>query len=67
MADLTVTVQGMTCDHCVRAVTDAVTELDGVDDVAVDLDQGRVDVTGPNVDEPAVRDAIVEAGYEPVA
>ncbi|MFP4512353.1 MAG: heavy-metal-associated domain-containing protein [Acidimicrobiales bacterium] len=67
MAELTVTVHGMTCDHCVRAVTDAVTELDGVDDVAVDLDQGRVEVSGSNVDEPAVRAAIVEAGYEPVA
>lgn len=67
MADLTVTVQGMTCDHCVRAVTDAVAKLDGVDDVAVDLDTGRVEVSGPDVDEPAVRDAVIEAGYEPVA
>ena len=67
MAELTLNVEGMTCDHCVRAVTEAVTELDGVDHVNVDLDQGRVEVQGGAVDESAVRAAIVDAGYEPVA
>ncbi|KAG2192760.1 hypothetical protein INT46_001262 [Mucor plumbeus] len=31
-------VQGMTCQSCVRAITNAVTELDGVDSVQVDLE-----------------------------
>jgi copper chaperone len=65
MAELTMTVQGMTCDHCVRAVTEAVAEVDGVDDVSVELDGGRVEVVGNGLDDEAIRAAIVEAGYEP--
>lgn len=59
-------VKGMTCDHCVRAVTDAVAGLDGVRDVRVDLGAELVTVEGPGVDADAVRGAIVGAGYEPV-
>jgi copper chaperone len=59
------TVSGMTCDHCVRAVTDELSRLDGVTAVAVDLTSGRVDVTsaGP-LPEAAVRAAVDEAGYQ---
>lgn len=67
MADLTLDVKGMTCDHCVRAVSGAVTAVPGVADVAVDLGAGKVTVAGDSLDESAVRGAIVEAGYEPVA
>ncbi|RPH45486.1 MAG: copper chaperone [Burkholderiales bacterium] len=37
-------VQGMTCGHCVKAVTAAVTKADPAARVAVDLPTGRVDV-----------------------
>ena len=33
----TYAVTGMTCDHCVRAVTDELSRLDGVSVVVVDL------------------------------
>ena len=59
------TVTGMTCAHCVRAVTDEVSRLPGVRQVDVDLTTGAVDVTS---DQPlptdAVRAAVDEAGYE---
>lgn len=58
-------VAGMTCEHCVRAVTQAVRALPGVEDVSVDLEHGRVTVTG-QPDEKAVRAAIAEEGYEVV-
>jgi copper chaperone len=55
-------VSGMTCGHCVAAVTRAVKAVSSVDRVAVDLDRGEVSVEGhPN--ERAVREAIAEAGY----
>jgi len=59
------TVTGMTCDHCVRAVSTEVGEVPGVRDVQVDLATGRVAITsdGP-VDDAAVRAAVDEAGYE---
>lgn len=59
------TVQGMTCQHCVNAVTEEVGEIAGVTAVAVDLPTGRV--TFESVDpvaESAVRAAVEEAGYE---
>ncbi|MEH3067572.1 MAG: heavy-metal-associated domain-containing protein [Aeromicrobium erythreum] len=58
-------VTGMTCAHCVAAVTEELSALDGVTDVAVDLVAGgtsHVTVTGdPSSD--AVREAVAEAGY----
>lgn len=57
-------VQGMTCEHCTASVREEVTEVAGVDDVAVDLASGRMVVRGSGFDDAAVRDAVAEAGYE---
>jgi copper chaperone CopZ len=57
-------VTGMTCDHCVHAVTEEVSALDGVDDVAVDLTSGRLTVTSSSdVPYASVAGAVDEAGY----
>jgi copper chaperone len=57
-------VTGMTCGHCVNAVTEEVSALDGVDDVAVDLDSGRLTVTSSaEIPYAAVAAAVDEAGY----
>ena len=60
-------VTGMTCQHCVAAVTDEVSALPGVTAVAVDLKpEGRsvVQVTSAEgVDRAAVAAAVDEAGY----
>jgi len=68
VSDITTTtyrVEGMTCEHCVRAVTTELVILPGVQSVDVDLESGAVTVTsnGP-LDESAVREAVDEAGYE---
>jgi copper ion binding protein len=61
----TYTVTGMTCDHCVRAVTTEVAALDGVSAVDVDLASGQVTVTSEApLDRDAVLAAVDEAGYE---
>ena len=64
MTTATYQVTGMTCDHCVRAVTTELVLLEGVRSVDVDLAQGTVTVTsdGP-LDREEVREAIDEAGY----
>lgn len=56
-------VSGMTCGHCVAAVTKAVQAIPEVENVSVDLATGTVTVTG-TPDARAVRDAIAEEGYE---
>jgi copper ion binding protein len=61
----TVTVIGMTCDHCVRAVTEELSKLDGVTGVDVDLASGQVRVEAERpLDQAALASAIDEAGYE---
>lgn len=55
-------VRGMTCQHCVRAVEDAVQTLDPQAAVTVDLPAGRVDVASGQPRD-ALATAIAEAGY----
>ena len=57
-------VNGLSCDHCVHAVRHELLGTPGVAAVDVDLASGRVVVTGPDLDDDAVRAAIDEAGYE---
>ena len=65
MASSTYEVRGMTCEHCVRAVTSEVESLPGVTGVYVDLGTGRVVVTSDApLDDAAMRAAVDEAGYE---
>lgn len=55
------TVQGMTCGHCVNAVTEEVSEIDGVSHVDVRLEGGTMAVTS---DQPVPLDRIAEAVAE---
>ena len=64
MDELTYTVPGMSCAHCVHAVSTEVEALGGVESVAVDLDTKRVVVRGPDLDDAAIRAALAEAGYK---
>jgi copper chaperone len=61
-------VAGMTCQHCVSAVSNEIGKLAGVTQVNVDLvPGGRSSVhvgSRTTLDHDAVRDAINEAGYE---
>jgi copper chaperone len=63
----TIKVQGMTCSHCVTAVTAELRRLPGVADVTVELHAGAVSpvtITSQNdLDPAAVASAIDEAGY----
>jgi copper chaperone CopZ len=60
-------VDGMSCQHCVVAVTGEVGEVAGVQAVDVDLETKLVRVTGAGIDDTAVVAAIDEAGYDAVA
>jgi copper ion binding protein len=62
----TYAVQGMSCAHCVAAVTREVGTVPGVEAVAVDLDAAQVHVRGA-AEDAAIRAAITDAGYEVAA
>jgi len=64
----TYAVAGMTCGHCVSAVTEELTRIPGVQDVSVDLvadatSSVRV-VSETSLDDVQVRAAVDEAGYQ---
>ncbi len=67
MSTQTVAVQGMTCGHCVKSVTEEVSAIPGVTDVAVDLVNGGTSTVTITAAEPvsdeAIAAAIDEAGY----
>ncbi|MFT4215732.1 MAG: heavy metal-associated domain-containing protein [Micropruina sp.] len=57
----TYTVEGMTCGHCVAAVTEEVKQIPGVTDAVVVLEGGKLTVVS---DAPVDFDRIVEAVAE---
>lgn len=66
MATTTLRISGMTCDHCVRAVSGALKNVPGVEDADVDLQAGNALV---NYDESrtspsALAAAVEEEGYD---
>jgi copper ion binding protein len=65
MTTTTYTVEGMTCGHCVQAVSTEVGILPGVEKVDVALETGAVTVTSQApLDVDLVRTAVDQAGYE---
>ena len=66
MKQITLKVQGMTCQHCVKAIEKSVGKLSGVAEVAVNLANGQVDVhmDERQVVEAELRAAIENAGYQ---
>ena len=57
-------IKGMTCDHCVHAVTTAVQDVDGVSEAKVSLATNSATVTGDVFDVQKILEAIEEEGYE---
>ena len=62
-----VNIKGMSCGHCVNAVTDALNGIEGVENVNVDLDKGEAtyDESVP-VPIEKIKDAISAVGFEVV-
>ena len=58
------TVTGMTCEHCRRAVVDAIRDIAGVSEITVDLESGSATVTASTpVDRADIAAAVADAGH----
>ena len=57
----------MTCDHCVKAVTNALKDVTGVSDAVVSLEKKQATVTADLVDLGALIAAVEEEGYTAAA
>lgn len=60
----TLTVEGMTCGHCEKAVINSLKELDEVSHVKVNLDTKEVILEGNNLDDDKIKEKIDDAGYD---
>ncbi len=61
----TIRVEGMSCQHCVMAVTKALSAVAGVGNVKVDLARGEATYEEKGVVDPeAIREAVRKAGYK---
>lgn len=60
----TITIKGMSCNHCAMAVKKALSGIDGIVNVTIDLEGGKAvfDETKP-IDMEVIREGIEKAGY----
>lgn len=63
MTHATLTIEGMTCEHCVTAVREAIEEL-GAEPTRVEIGVAEANYDEAKIDERAFADAIEKAGYE---
>jgi copper chaperone len=63
MSEISYAISGMTCEHCVAAVTREVSGVPGVRSVEVSLEAGVMVVRGDDLPDQQVRAAVDEAGY----
>jgi uncharacterized protein len=61
--DKTIRVRGMTCNHCVDTVKNALESVDGVEEAVPNLNTGTVLIRGENIDTKNLLQAVKEAGY----
>lgn len=63
----TIKIKGMSCQHCVMAVTKALSSIEGIKEVRVDLEKGEATFTEASpVDPKAISEKIKKAGFEVV-
>jgi copper chaperone len=64
----TLKIRGMSCQHCVMAVTKTLKEIEGLQNVTVDLEKGEAAFTETKpVDMNLIKDKVKKAGYEVAA
>ena len=64
MAEKTVKVSGMTCNHCKTNVQNNLSSIEGIENIDIDLDSGKVKMTGDDIDLSAVKSKVESIGYE---
>ncbi|MFT4471536.1 heavy-metal-associated domain-containing protein [Arthrobacter sulfonylureivorans] len=71
MSTTTISIDGMTCGHCVDAVTEELKALEGVQTVSIQLNKGGISTatvsSESQLDPAQVGEAVAEAGYTVVA
>ena len=67
MATETITIEGMTCQHCVKAVREALEDLEGVQVDDVQIGSARITYDPDEVERDEIVEAVEDEGYEVAA
>ncbi len=57
-------IEGMSCNHCVMAVKNALSQIEGVSHVDVELNNNRAIVEGEIIPDEIIKEKIEDAGYD---
>ncbi len=60
----TIAIEGMHCQHCVKAVNDALAAVPGVEAVEVSLEKKQATVKGQSLDAAALQAAVEDTGFD---
>ena len=64
LIDVTMRIDGMMCGHCEKTVTEALSAVEGVEDVSASAEKGVAKFKiSPDTSEQALKDAVTKAGY----
>ena len=61
--DIEIKVEGMSCNHCVMAVENAIKRVEGIKEISVDLKSKKAKMNG-DVDLEKIKDAVEGSGYK---
>lgn len=64
MADITIKVEGMTCQHCVMRIKKALDNLNGVKESDVEIGLVKINYDAGKVKKEDIEKAITETGYK---
>ncbi len=63
----TISIEGMHCQHCVNAVTEALKAVEGVTSAVVDLEGKKAVVEGENLQDAVLKEAVEDTGFDVTA
>ncbi len=63
MTEKTIKVNGMTCNHCKANVQNNLSSIEGIENIEIDLESGKVKMTGESIDLDQVKNKVESIGY----
>lgn len=64
MKEITINIEGMSCQHCVMRVKRALEGLAGVSDLSVEVGSARVTFDESSIQQADIENAVMKAGYK---
>ena len=64
MKEITIRIDGMSCQHCVMRVKRSLEELAGVSDLSVEIGSARVTFDESKIQQADIENAVIKAGYK---